>query len=255
MVQMKLYWFLGILLLTLLSNPAARAESQNSLTTFQKANAAYREGRYSESAALYESLVSKDWRNASVFYNLGNANFKQDRLGQAILYYEKARRLNPRGREIVANLNYVRGLSEFRVEDKRNWYVKAGEALLRSFTAEELGIASLVLSFLFLFLWALSLYRGGGGSWGWKRKTLFLATALCLSVWVSKGLYEKTMQGAVVLKNQAPVRYGPSYKDRVAFRLGEGMSVVVRKKEDGWNRVALVNGETGWMAEEDLGVI
>jgi tetratricopeptide (TPR) repeat protein len=230
-------------------------ENQNVLPIFQKANAAYREGRYQESASLYESLISKEWKHASVFYNLGNAYFKQDRLGLAILHYEKAKRLNPRNREVLANLDYVRGLLEYRIEDKRNWYLKAGERLLRSYTHAELGITSLALAFLFLASWAVSLYFGEGGLWGWKRKTLLVVTLLCLALWGLKGSYENRIQDAIVLKAQSPIRYGPSYKDRIAFRLSEGMNVQVNKREGDWSRVALMNGETGWMAQEDLGVV
>jgi tetratricopeptide (TPR) repeat protein len=252
---MKRRGVLGVFFFLWLASHGVAGQDPGLPENFQKANSAYREGKYSEAASLYESLVSKGQGNASVFYNLGNAYFKQNRLGKAILSYEKARRFDPRNREILANLGYVKGLLEFRIEDRRNWYLRAGETLLRSFTEPEIGIASLGLSFLFLLVWGVSLYGGNGGPWGWKRRTLFWGALFCLSLWGSKIVYDRTVQEAVVLKNQAAVRYGPSYKDRVAFRLGEGMSVQVNKTEGDWSRVMLRNRETGWMAREDLGTI
>ena len=41
-----------------------------------------------------------------LFYNLGNACFKSDRLGEAILWYERARLLSPRDEGIGANLHF-----------------------------------------------------------------------------------------------------------------------------------------------------
>jgi len=42
-----------------------------------------------------------------VYYNLGNACFRQGKLGFAILNYEQARRLAPRDPDILANLRFA----------------------------------------------------------------------------------------------------------------------------------------------------
>ena len=56
---------------------------------FDVANAAYADGRYEEAAAGYEALLAEG-PNATLYYNLGNARFKQGELAQAILNYERA---------------------------------------------------------------------------------------------------------------------------------------------------------------------
>ena len=63
-------------------------------TDFDAANAAYADGRYEEAAAGYEALLAEG-ENATLYYNLGNARFKQGELAQAILNYERALRLKP----------------------------------------------------------------------------------------------------------------------------------------------------------------
>lgn len=77
----------------------------------------------------------------------------------------------------------------------------------------------------------------------------------CLSLWMGKGIHDATVQEAIVLKREVAVRYGPSYKDRVAFKLGEGMKVRVKRKGEEWSRVVLLNGETGWMSQEEIAII
>ena len=225
-----------------------------SLSLFQKANEAYQGGDYAKAASFYESLITQGWKNPTVFYNLGNAYFKEKQLGRAILSYEKAKQLAPRDRDISANLAYVRGLLEYRMEDKRNSFTKGVETFLNSFTLEEIRIGSLTVGLVFWLAWIFPLYFGSD-TWSWRRKLLVGLALGCVSLWVLKGIHAATVQEAVVLKDQAVVRYGPSHKDQVAFRLGEGMKVRLHKKAGEWGRITLINGETGWIFREELGEI
>lgn len=234
---------------------SAGAETRNPAFLFEKANASYRGGDYIEAVSRYEDLVRQGKGNAEVYYNLGNSHFKQKQIGPAILNYERAKRLSPRDRDIRANLDYVKGLVEYRIEDKRNWYLRALDIVLESFTAREAGIASLALGVLFWLSWAYSLYFRSHSVWGWRRKTLLVLTLCLFGLWILKGTREAIIQEAIVFKDQATVRYGPSYKDKVAFKLGEGMKVRLKQKTGDWSRVVLMNGETGWMIREELGVI
>ncbi len=245
-----------LFILVLFAGPLqARESAPDVLQIFQSANAAYQQGDFEKAINSYESLIQKGVRESDVYYNLGNAYFKKDRLGQAILNYERARRIRPRDPDINANLNYTKGLLEYRIEDKRNWYLKGAGYLLGAFTHRELGWVTLFLGLVFLSAWNYFLFFRSGSLWGWKRKTLLVLTAGFLSLWIMKGFYTETVREAVVLKNKAPVRYGPSYKDQVALRLGEGMKVRLKNKAGEWVRVVLPNRETGWMSVEEIGVI
>lgn len=243
---MKIFWFFLFFCGLLMNNGQGRA-AEDAPLVFQKANAAYQGGDYKEAGSLYESLARKGVQDANVYYNLANACFKQERPGLALLNYEKALRLKPRDRDIRANLAYVKGLLEYRIQDSRNWYVKTLDVLLGILTFEEWGTLSLAVGLSFWASWLVA--------WGWKRKALMILTVTLFSLWLFKGIRVHSIEEAIVLKPQASVRYGPSYKDQVAFKLGEGLKVHVKKKAGEWARVVLANGETGWMAQEEIGVI
>ena len=85
--------------------PAARAEADS---VFAKANADFAAGHYPAAIAGYESLVKDRQWNASLFYDLGNAYFRADDRGRAILNYERALALDPNQPEAKANLQLVR---------------------------------------------------------------------------------------------------------------------------------------------------
>ena len=80
-----------IVILSLFLAPCSLLLAQS---TFDEANAAYADGRYEEAAALYQAMIDEQ-PDAVLYYNLGNARFKQGELAQAILNYERALRLKP----------------------------------------------------------------------------------------------------------------------------------------------------------------
>ena len=76
--------------------------------------------------------------------------------------------LDPRDPDIRYNLNYVRGLLQYKIEDKRNWYLKAFEEVLNAFTEKEIILAALIAYFCLMAAWAFAVFfsrelPGGGG--------------------------------------------------------------------------------------------
>src|SRR3954468_3399935 len=76
--------------------------------TFEKANAAYSEGRFEEAATGYESLIREGKSHANLFYDLGNARYRLGDFGKAILNYQRPLPLEPRHPEADANLRLAR---------------------------------------------------------------------------------------------------------------------------------------------------
>jgi tetratricopeptide (TPR) repeat protein len=60
-----------------------------------EANKVYAEGSFEQATELYEKVIENGFESAEVYYNLGNAFFKQNKIAAAILNYEKAKNLNP----------------------------------------------------------------------------------------------------------------------------------------------------------------
>ena len=84
---------------------------------FDAANAAYADGRYEEAAAMYQTLLDEQ-PDATLYYNLGNARFKQGELAQAILNYERALRLKPNYKDAQYNLAFAQS----RITDNEHLY-------------------------------------------------------------------------------------------------------------------------------------
>ena len=102
---MKIRIVLSCAVLWLVSGPFLMAQPA---AQFAKANQEYAAGNFKSAIADYEELVRSGQDTPNVFYNLGNAYFRQNSFGHAILNYERALALEPHHPEAQANLRVAR---------------------------------------------------------------------------------------------------------------------------------------------------
>ena len=91
---------------------------------FSDANQLYSDGNYAEAAKAYEEIITEQ-PNSEVYYNLGNAYFKQDELAKAILAYERCLRLDPRNKDAKYNLAFAQSRIIDNVEDNQAFFIKS----------------------------------------------------------------------------------------------------------------------------------
>ena len=118
---------------------APRALPAADLHTLERANQLHAGGQYAAAASLYRQLVDKGVENADVFYNLGNALYRQGDLAQALDAYARAAQLAPRDAQIAENL--ARAQSEATGSDLST----TTGVLHAPVTANELAIGGLLL--------------------------------------------------------------------------------------------------------------
>lgn len=231
----------------------AKAMNGTEASQFEKANLAYRDGKFDEAASLYEALAAKYPHQAVFSYNLGNALQRKGQTGAALLAYERARTAEPRNGDILYNLNYVRNILEYRIEDKRNEAVKIAEKVLSYVKLPELLLFSLVASLLFFGVWAFSLYSSQ--EFSLLRVVFFSFAILGFALLGVKTVQMNFFREAIVISKEAQVYYGPSINDQQAFKLGEGLKVYVRDSREGWSRIIIASGETGWIQKDQIGEV
>lgn len=216
---------------------------------------AYKQGDFEKAAAAYEFIARKYPDSAELHYNLGNAYFKLRKTGKALVEYSRAKRIDPRDYDINENLSYVQGLIEYKMDDKRNWYLIQWDRLMGLVTWQE----AVFLSLGFYFAWILLLIARFAVRKNFKLlflvKPVFILFLLSLAPAGWKHWDETWRREAVVVVPKAEVRYGPSTADKVAFRLVEGLKVRVQQAREDWCLVGLVNGDSGWCEKKNLEVI
>lgn len=73
----------------------------------QEADSAYMHDDFAEATRLYLQIAETEGTSSELYYNIGNCYYRQKQLGKAILYYERALRLDPSNEEARANLEFV----------------------------------------------------------------------------------------------------------------------------------------------------
>ena len=89
-----------------------------------KANKAYSDGMYANAAELYKQVIATGNVSWELYYNLGNASFKMNDIASAVLYYEKARKLNPGSEDVDFNLKVANNRISDKIEPIPEFFIK-----------------------------------------------------------------------------------------------------------------------------------
>ncbi len=249
MLKNKILLLLGLCLL-LYSVKAATVD-----TLFQKGNTAYNEDNYTLADSLYKSIEKKGYYSAELFYNLGNVNYKLNKIPQTIYYYEKALKLSPSNQEIIHNLtlankriadkNTIKTSS--RIEDVVYTYIKSSTNFW-AITSVVILLMSGLLFITFVFLTTT------------KAKKLVFYTAIgsfligLVTIYFGSLQHKKltSEEYGIVFTPSIELKMEPSENSSTAFILHEGSKVKLLNKNEQWYEIAFGKGQIAWIKKEAL---
>ena len=240
--------------LLLWAGPAA-AQPDRLEARFTTATEAYEQGRYTRAAEMYEGLLDSGYASTRLYYNLGNAYVRTERLGEAIRYYEKARRLRPDDPRIQHNLEQARRRAGVYPE-RLGPSVRGLAALVQGWSPLALLMGGVLLLSSGLVVAVVWTRPDRPSRWGhplvWGPVTAgLMAAAAALS---TSYLQSKT-QHAVVVTRAASLHRTPTAEAPSDTTLPEGALLEVRQETPQWHEVRLADGTTGWVPARTLGGI
>jgi len=233
---------------------AARAAEADPQQLFSQANEQYARGAYAEAIALYERVRDSGVESPALYYNLGNAYYRSQRVGMARLWYEKALRSDPRDADIKHNLLFLRAL-QGAIAARRGLFEIVRDALTAFLTMDEATIILSIFYLIFITLLIASLYmRGLAVIWLRRGSAILLVAA---GLWWA-GIYARQINTkyAIIITNSADIRNGPGTNFAVGFTMPEGRKVIVLKKYEDWAEIGEpVEGLRGWVRLDAIGEI
>ena len=230
-------------------------EGVDAKNIFYQAGQLYREGKFDEAVAEYEKLLSGDTESANIYYNIGNCYFKKGAIGKAIVNYQRAKRLNPRDRDMEANLRHALSMTKSTSgSDEGPWFLRYASDFFDTFTINELAV---ILSSIYLIIIILILI-----CFIFKIPKFHCAIVSfilgIILVFSSVGLYLKISdlkREAVIIEEKTDARFEPFDRATTHFVLYEGNKVLVIKRNDGWDKVRRRDGKVGWVENKSLELI
>ncbi len=255
MPQKERHWRWMLCFLSLFFCQAAFSASPSD-ETFKQANAAYNAGKFTDAATLYETARQAGLRHWVLYYNLGNADYKNGQIGKAIANYYRAFRLNSANRDIIYNLN----LTTTRAGDP----VVPSGALPALFWKMFFMLPINTLTLLASLIFILGVSGCGfwlAGRWRPTQEVLIfsLLVILWMGGWLGVRIYFNERPEGVIAGGVGEVRSGPNTTYPANFTVPEGHRVLILDEQEpvtGWVEIGVPEqGLKGWIPTSLIEII
>ena len=218
-----------------LTAAAARAD------TFEDANRAFSAGHYAESARAYQAVLKQNGYSTAALFDLGNAEMRLHKFGDAILDYERARWLAPHDPDVLANLRYARQQAGL-VASEEAWSEQLANALSPNTWA---WLASGALFLLCAAVFTKQLRP----DYHAHLALLITASALTLTVACAAVLLRsQQLDRAVLPAKDTPALLSPFAGAKTVYDFAAGQMVRVESTHGGYDFVRDAGGHSGWVA-------
>lgn len=242
-------WLMAALLVLLAIPGGAVAGSFD--YTFEQANQLYIDGEYAAAITEYNKILQAGYHSAELYYNLGNAYFREGHLGQAIANYLRARRLDPRDDDILANLQFARQYTIDKIEiTGQTILLDYINRFFDSFSLNEIAVvAALFYLLTAVFVLVRFIYR-----WYYMPTPIFVAVVV---IFVIAGIFtavkvdrDVLTRKGVVLAEQVEVKSGPDEDFKSKFTAHAGLTFNIDREESGYYWVNFENRLKGWIRKQ-----
>ena len=245
-----------ILILSLVASLSFAADLK---TEVSSANSLYQHGKYSEAIQVYKTILGQNSESASIYYNMGDCYFKMGQVGYAVLYFERALKLNPGDDDTKQNLKLAKSRTTDKIDTVPQLFLYHWvDAVISLFSADGWMKLAIYMSFIFggliigfLFLQNIAL----------KRYCIitavpfFLAFIIALTLTFFRYNTEKQKDYAIVTTPITGVKNSPDDKSKDAFIIHEGLKVKIEDGVDQWCRIRLEDGKIGWILKSQIELI
>ena len=208
--------------------------------TFAEAAQLYDSGQFIDAAQRYESIKQRGYVAKELFYNLGNAHFKQGNIGQAVLNYRRAWLFKPRDPDVAANLHFALQSSNAAAP---------AESMVSAFLSK-LNLAEWIVTtttFYWLALIAAALHIFAQRRRFFRQATLFFSALLIISV---SGMFHwylwKRKPEVVITASTLHALYAPLENSTPHFALPPGSLVHLEETSGPWIKISSGQSE-GWI--------
>lgn len=222
----------------------------------KKGNEAYQQENYSEAIAAYEEVATGNTASAALYYNLGNAYFKSGFNAKALLWYERALRLDPSDEDIQHNIAFVNQKIMDRIDPiPETAFARWWNRCSHSLSERGWSILAIIGSLLAVGCIVISIFsankplRAAGFIVFW----IALIGIIFSFIFASKEKNRFSKQDeAIVMNLVVEAKTAPNDKARTTFIIHEGLKVQVTNEMNNYVEIRIPNGEKGWINKSTI---
>ena len=244
--------------LSLIAPRLVAADSNEAL--FLEGNQYYQNGQYEEALGAYQKILDAGSESGALYYNMGNCCYKLSRIGQAVLYYERARKRIPSDEDVKANLAMANLAVVDKIEPLPEFFLfKIVRVTVRAIPGPVLTVLAVTCYLLAVGLFILRMLARKSG----LRRLSLRGAAVFGILFAAFGILlvgqirgAGTLREAVILAAKVDVMSGPSAQGGTeVFSLHGGTKVTLDRESGDWIEIILPDRKVGWVKKEALGVI
>lgn len=247
-------WIGRILLFFAIVLPSLPCPAQEHARQFLSAVEAYKTEDYAGAAQILTAIAESGVHNGQLYYDIGNAYLKNNDMGRAILWYERALNLLPHDPDLRFNYNYARSLTKDVQESSA-----APLMHILFFWKYQLSAGAIIkLALIFnLLFWSLTLF--------WRitrRRSLYYAALTALlpaTIFIltaAFNYYEAAHHTqAIVLPEKVAVRSGLKPTSTELFQLHAGAKVTIVRQMQDHVQIQFSEDKIGWVEGQAVGRI
>lgn len=226
---------------------------------WKSAEEAYSVGDFDGAIRDYQSLENSGAVSSSLFYNLANAYYRKGSVGKAILYYERALKLDPADKDVRNNLEMARLQTLDKIDSVPQFILVEWVRNLRNkLSSNAWAIVSLILLAISVALLLLCKFGRSISS----RRLYFVIAMIFLLFTIFSFLFSLSLarqatgnDTAVVVENIGSVKSSPAAGGNSIFVLHEGTKVKILERVEQWSKIEIQDGRQGWIKTSDIEVI
>ncbi len=220
---------------------------------------AYKAGNYQLVIEKYDSVLRSGVSSPELYYNIGNAYYKQGRAGKAILNYERALKLSPGDDDISFNLKIARAKLIDRIDQTPRFFLSSWfDTAVNFLSANGWTISALITLILFCLLVTVFFLSHNSSA---RKLSLFSGIAafgllIVFSILLSFRYHSDIQQNTGIITAQViGAKFAPGQSEKDAFVIHEGLKVRVEESSDEWMKIGLDDGKVGWVTKNSIEII
>lgn len=223
---------------------------------FLKAIEKYDEGKFDTALLYFLKVYEKQPHNFKVLYNIGNCYYRLGFTANAILFYEKARKINPADKDVNANIEFLKSKLTDVFEElpipftikAKNYLIKISPPgiwnLIAITSAIIIAILLLIIRFIEKFK-TISIYL-----------TIITGVFLIISISINILIWiEKEKKEGIIIKKPIEIMSAPGSGILILKLQGDGIKVSIIDSTAQWYKVLLPNLQEGWVKKEFIEII
>ena len=220
---------------------------------WQKGNDCYNRKTFDSAVYYYEQIANQHPHNSELFYNLGNAYYRLNKIAPAVLNYERALKIEPGMTDANENLQLTQNRIRNHIQDAGEiFFLKWWNSMTHPSKSGTWAVTAMII--FLLIIAALAMRRFMKLSFEVPVQVAWILGLLWvwfMTLAVTAASRSCAHTDAVVMQNETPL-LNTAMQGKSITQLPEGTTIAIIDEKENWLQVRIPDGRVGWLQSDQI---